>query len=1329
MRKVFKKSIALLLALLMVTFSLPLSAFASSATITISSNVTSADGVEIDDDVAFDYYVEINGTAYNGVAVGSDGKTYTITDGIVTVPYSVSAVINNVEDGTTYSVKRLAYDNAKYALIDEADAIEGTVATMDYFVTVDDKRTRITASEFNSATDNGNNLTVVKYFDAEGNEYDDAQVVKGYKINRVTVPSTTYSLDEYEGYAVADTVEEHSVSVTNISCTHYREDVKVFGKVMGSTYSYSNTLTGSYDGVADEAKTKSKTTSTGMGQTRTDCYDALIQNEYRVLYDHTQPFIDEGKMAVLANNTITEACTAESLTSAGSVTTDYDDVENTVTAFTEVTQQVSVYEAVDVESDKYTTFDVSMEKAPTGTFSVDFVLYGGTIPESFEGAEFEIKDVNGNVLKAGEDYTLADPSSKDISLPILGSFGYTQYIFSDLQCGSYTIQQTVGEAGYSVDKNEYAFEVQRDGSVVGDNFATSSFDSKMTALTNNTYSLGIKYKVFKNNGFSIKFAKVDQNYEAVSGAQFMMVERDELFSLLGDLAKAGVDNIGNLDVNSLLEELQDTDFSSLDVGTVIGIILSIVNLPGLELSEITIPAILTATSDSDGIVSFSNSSNMLNVVGTITSAGVSGEQLAEVLKTVFGSVIPEEYVPLLDTLASMSDIINVHTGVPTGKYLLIESEAPTGYERNPLVYTVDVGADGSAFATVGIAFPILVDTINTNYGFNLDDILVNESEFNSVKNTVGKWFNDFTDYQSVVIDYVVEIIAEAVGPETATEEFLVNVKDTIIMYNDEYDNLATAIYLTIQDVQTMITDEMTEDWCYFDTRIMVSVNVNIVDCQGNNLDFDATVTRQSDGEVEDKAYRTLTGFVMPFGDYDIAVTSDDGYELITDTIVDSVSIDSATGDYVCNFEYHTLGDAVTETVDADCTNDGAVYTVVRCTGCNEILSSVKESTITALGHIEVIDEAVEPTIDNTGLTVGKHCGRCGEVLVKQEVVDAVPSYSITIEPSNLGTTTIDDVDSTDGGVYKYAKDVETVTLTATPNANAKFVGWMANGKTLVSTDLVFTPAVLANIVYTPVFEKCDVIFSVTFVDYYGNVIFTQTVSSADDIAKPTAPSRAGYTFAGWSLTDEEIAQLNEATTITAVYEKNVDRTYTVTATGCTIEVRGVEYTDVATDVEYDTLVKVKKDGATSWKIGDVTVSYSEVYSFFVGADIEVTPSFEADVTATPTVANVAVSQMGSDGAVKATFLSTRSLEGFDFVNAGFVYGKGTLANVTLDDVDAQSVKAVYCSTKSNQFSLTYGLKAQEGTISARSFVAFVDENGDTQVIYADTQTFDYASAE
>ena len=106
--------------------------------------------------------------------------------------------------------------------------------------------------------------------------------------------------------------------------------------------------------------------------------------------------------------------------------------------------------------------------------------------------------------------------------------------------------------------------------------------------------------------------------------------------------------------------------------------------------------------------------------------------------------------------------------------------------------------------------------------------------------------------------------------------------------------------------------------------------------------------------------------------------------------------EAGTATYTCT----KCGDSYTEDVPAKghtevidaaveptCTETGLTEGK-HCSVCNEVL--VAQNVVPAKGHTEVIDAAVEPTCTETGLTEGKHCSVCNEVLVKQNVIDKLP---------------------------------------------------------------------------------------------------------------------------------------------------------------------------------------------------------------------------------------------------------------------------------------------------------------------------------------------------
>ncbi len=76
-------------------------------------------------------------------------------------------------------------------------------------------------------------------------------------------------------------------------------------------------------------------------------------------------------------------------------------------------------------------------------------------------------------------------------------------------------------------------------------------------------------------------------------------------------------------------------------------------------------------------------------------------------------------------------------------------------------------------------------------------------------------------------------------------------------------------------------------------------------------------------------------------------------------------------------EYEEVG-----TTPATCEKDGVK--LYRCINCGE----EKTETIAALGHKEVIDEAIDPTCTALGKTQGSHCETCNKVFVEQTIISA-----------------------------------------------------------------------------------------------------------------------------------------------------------------------------------------------------------------------------------------------------------------------------------------------------------------------------------------------------
>jgi hypothetical protein len=412
--------------------------------------------------------------------------------------------------------------------------------------------------------------------------------------------------------------------------------------------------------------------------------------------------------------------------------------------------------------------------------------------------------------------------------------------------------------------------------------------------------------------------------------------------------------------------------------------------------------------------------------------------------------------------------------------------------------------------------------------------------------------------------------------------------------------------------------------------------------------------------------------------------------------------------------------------DATCEADGTK--TAKCDRCDENDTVTDEGS--QLSHEWVEIEAEVPATQTTdGKTAVEQCKngcnqtRGGEV---------IPATGIIV--------TLDDTYAQYGDVtdYEYGKNtvkyLSTVTLTAAPIGDASFVGWEVSGKQ-VSTDTTYTFTATSDVTVTPIFADTKENITVVFLDKYNNVTYSFVGTPADFAAEmksaiPQGTNYPGYSFDGWELSDEEIQAITESTTVNAKYSV-VGNGYTVTLNGKgTID--GENVTEKS--VTYDTSVTVTSEGATAWEVDGVKVAYGSSYTFFVGADITVTPVTDASVTAKPEVGMVNTTV--SDATNKTVnYLATMSVaDGYKLLDHGFVYvaDNTDAATVTLEKVgtkasNGKAIKKITAgATGSNQFALNYSVKStQYATVAA--YIVYQAADGTVTTQYTSPTVFDYST--
>lgn len=433
---------------------------------------------------------------------------------------------------------------------------------------------------------------------------------------------------------------------------------------------------------------------------------------------------------------------------------------------------------------------------------------------------------------------------------------------------------------------------------------------------------------------------------------------------------------------------------------------------------------------------------------------------------------------------------------------------------------------------------------------------------------------------------------------------------------------------------------------------------------------------------------------------------------------------------------HTPAAAVKENeVPATCEAEGSYDEVVRCSKCGEVITTTHKTT-PALGHKWKATKVVAPTYESQGYTEYV-CENDPSHTKKDDYTAKLDGVKLTV---NGKYSSYGSVEGYDFDKATWAGKNSTVTLKASPIEGAVFAGWEIDGK-VVSTAETLELTMYKDITVTPIFqEEQKSTITVVFLDMYNNVTASYTNMTAAEFqaemakAIPTPAEYPGYTFAGWSQTDDAIKALDTSATITSSY-KTRGNSYTVNAQGANITVNGETKADTFADIAYDTAVTVSADNAKAWAIDGTTVAVGSSYTFYVGSDVTITPVTDA-VTDKPMTAIVSAAP-ATAGSYRVSFLASSYIPaGYTVIDRGFVYGKGaTQDELTLEKVGTTiaatgaKVKSISVPTNKdtvNDFGLVYGVKNKDAAATAVAYVTVKSMADDSvTTVYSTISQFNY----